>query len=767
MRGADSDFDEGSRLEDLLSDFIARREAGEKISADDFVAQHPEEASDLRQALWNFESADNWLPGSQRSLPERIDGWRILGFVAQGSFGRVLRVLPLEDASSDKPTQNKREFALKLLHESAALSPRVLERFQRECAALRNLHVDGIVRCHAFGVHGACPYVVLDLIDGPNLAEIIARARAEGATLDLPGSARTAQRCAMLIAHLARSVHALHQQGLLHRDLKPANVILDERNGRPVLIDFGLVAGAENETLTLSGDVLGTPAYMSPEQARGEICDVRSDVFGLGGILYELLTLEAPRAGRSSGSAHDELQQRGRRRRRIRDPKVPRALATICERALSFSPRWRHTDAAELADELEAFADGRYRGRVRPLRQRMQEVWLFKRATVLTAAAIALALLSAGTYGFLSHRDSVRQREYQNAVEASLDDSQHKALAASSAQGTRPAAGPSVQLEKTLASPELVTALHAYQQGKYARAMKLAAALREKGSHEGAAALCQGLAALKLNKLREALQALAHASQALPNSRLAARKYLKLLRSFGLLEEAQSFAHKLRKKNGILAEADSRNAELWHEVAKLALTLNENQQGQAAIQEALRSAVPRPSLSMLNTAAILASQANQLDRAHEFYQRILHRDPNYVLGRFNEAHSFDKDCRLEDARRSYEQVLALDPKYSNALIALAWLHSGSMRSSCEKCAAQFEAHPQLASPEAAKAYLLRALRASGGRSSKLLATASVIAKRLDKRREVKAVLEELREQKGISNRRLGRLTRAIKQLDRD
>ena len=256
---------DSERLEDLLAEFIAERELGNEVRAHDFAAQHGGD-EELIAMLEAFESTDAILPDVRETLPKRIDDWVVQGFVAQGSFGRVLRVRRDGDDTT---------YALKLMHDGVALNPRAIERFRRECDALKRIEHDGLVRFQDSGVFGSCPYVVIDLVAGQTLADLIQEAQEKlrvnapstglrADNLAFSGGENTARRIARVMAQVARAVHALHAHGLLHRDLKPANVILDATTATPVLIDLGLVGGEATATLTRSGDVLGTPAYMSP-----------------------------------------------------------------------------------------------------------------------------------------------------------------------------------------------------------------------------------------------------------------------------------------------------------------------------------------------------------------------------------------------------------------------------------------------------------------------------------------------------------------------
>ncbi len=255
-----------------------------------------------------------------------------------------------------------RSVAVKVLNQAGGCSHKTLQRFRREALAASRLRHPNIVSVLSFGEREGVPYYAMPFIEGVSLREVL-DARAEGrSTRPLPVAfdPLDLRRGARLLETVLSALQYSHEQGVIHRDVKPHNILID-RSGAPHLVDFGLARCAELDGMTRSGEILGTPHYMSPEQARslGNRIDHRTDVFSAGAVFYELLTARLPFQGQSAQEVLFHISHSEPVAPRALDRSIPRALAIICMKALEKEPDQRYASAGDFAQDLRAFCEQR------------------------------------------------------------------------------------------------------------------------------------------------------------------------------------------------------------------------------------------------------------------------------------------------------------------------------------------------------------------------------------------------------------------------
>jgi tetratricopeptide (TPR) repeat protein len=318
----------------------------------------PEAASDTLAgdpALLHAAPPSN--PAQTPELPKRplpsLTGFEVLKELGRGGMGVVYLV---------RHCQMNRTEALKMILSGDHASPADLARFQTEARTVASLHHSNFVRIYDVGESDGHPYLRLEYVSGGNLEDWLDR---QIGTSCLPPLSAARQ-----VEHLARAMHHMHEKGLVHRDLKPANVLVDlpdEAVEGSVKLeqcelkisDFGLAREVRGPGAHTRG-IIGTPAYMAPEQAMGGVVDRRVDVYALGAILYRLLTGRAPHDGDDPMSVLARLIQPGHDPlppSQLR-PEVPPELDAICRKSLEKEPARRHATAKELADDLRRFAEG-------------------------------------------------------------------------------------------------------------------------------------------------------------------------------------------------------------------------------------------------------------------------------------------------------------------------------------------------------------------------------------------------------------------------
>jgi WD40 repeat protein/serine/threonine protein kinase len=360
---------------------------GRQAECNDAAAQDPicPHCGQSHSARKGEPRADSKTPPNVPHVP----GYEILEECGRGGMGVVFKA---------RQTNLRRLVALKMILSGIYASTHELERFRSEGEAVARLVHPNIVQIHDVGEHEGRPYLALEFVDGSRLDR------------KLKGITQPPSDAAALVETLARAVHYAHQQGIIHRDLKPANVLMTS-DDVPKITDFGLAKKLDEHSLTFTGQVLGTPSYMAPEQAGSEsgkgtdgatrkvAIGPAADVYALGAILYECLTGGPPFRGTSVVETLEQVRSVEPTGIRVQNPAVARDLETICLKCLEKEPNRRYVTAQDLADDLRRFQNDQ------PILARrvssLERLWRWRRRNPLIAGLLggvaALLVLTALT----------------------------------------------------------------------------------------------------------------------------------------------------------------------------------------------------------------------------------------------------------------------------------------------------------------------------------------------------------------------------------
>ena len=358
---AEISADEDLAIELVYTEFVTLEELGAAPSPHEILDRYPQWKDRLERLLKVHDAfRDNEIDLTRSSdtvagidstrdgISSRSNGpagparrqvgqYEILEEIDRGGMGIVYKA---------RQRGLNRIVAIKLIRSDDA-SDSERARFRAEAESAAKLQHPNIVQIHEVGEEDGCEFLSMEYIEGGSLEKRLARER-----LSIGDSAR-------LMATLAKAIHYAHEQGIVHRDLKPGNILLS--GDVPKIADFGLakrmLVGSDAQTQT--GAVLGTPCYMSPEQAEGKTRDIAppTDVYALGAILYELLVGRPPFQGDTPLETMDLIRSREPERPAAITPKLPRDLETICLKCLRKEPMRRYVSAQALADDLHRFLD--------------------------------------------------------------------------------------------------------------------------------------------------------------------------------------------------------------------------------------------------------------------------------------------------------------------------------------------------------------------------------------------------------------------------
>ena len=350
-------------------------------------------------------------------VPKRLGHYLLLEEIGRGGMGIVYRA---------RHERLGTQFAVKTLLAGELASPDAIERFQREAAAVARMGKHpNIVTVHDLGQEGSVYYFSMEYVEGASLRHVLRERPMQPAE----GSA--------LLEKVARAIHFAHERGIIHRDIKPDNILVRDSDGEPQVSDFGLARDVQSDSkISITGQILGTPSYMSPEQIEGipDLIDTRTDVFALGCVLYEILTGKMAHEGQGVMQILDRVLDGIVVPPRTIRPQVPLDLQTICQKAMSLEPDRRYQTAEALAEDLARFRRGEPL-LARPdgvLRRWIRRAKRNRAAAAAAGVALAMALVAIGVAAWFTVKprlDAARvAREEAEARDARRDASNRLAL---------------------------------------------------------------------------------------------------------------------------------------------------------------------------------------------------------------------------------------------------------------------------------------------------------------------------------------------------
>jgi eukaryotic-like serine/threonine-protein kinase len=481
-------------LENLVEEISNKLLAGESVESEAYAAQYPEYADQIRDLLPALrvlagasQHAESPLEGSPSGSPAVQAGllgdFRIVREVGRGGMGIVYEA---EQISLG------RRVALKVLPFAATMDPRHLQRFQNEARSAASLEHPHIVPVYGVGCERGVHYYAMKFIDGRTVAALIAAQRqdsepaqqptqtftapisapnttphAQDATAPAPRDAAYFRRAAEWGIQAAEALEHAHSLGIVHRDIKPANLIIN-RQGKLWITDFGLARIGSDAGLTMTGDVLGTLRYMSPEQAQAQhgLVDHRTDVYSLGVTLYELLTLRPAFEGEDRAKIVQAIGLEDPTPPRRIDRRIPAELETIVLKAMEKNPGERYATAKKLAEDLRRWLEDKPIVARRPGLLQQSIKWSQRHRSMMASAMaiLILAVIALSVSNLIIARANEKKdlalraakeataaaKQSDTETKAVLDFVEKKVFAAARPEGLEGGLGREVKLRQAL-----------------------------------------------------------------------------------------------------------------------------------------------------------------------------------------------------------------------------------------------------------------------------------------------------------------------------
>ena len=601
------------------------------VSPEDHTVGLPQDRASAGTEGWSVPAA---AADPQLSIPGQVSleagavlagRYEIVKMLGEGGMGAVYQA---KDIELDRPV------ALKLIRPELATHPEILKRFKQELILARKVTHPNVVRIFDLATSGTLKFITMEFVEGQDLKSLI-----------VEGHKFSAEETIDISVQICKALKAAHDAGVVHRDLKPQNIMLDPE-GQAKVMDFGVARSMDTTGFTGTGQLIGTPDYMSPEQAKGEPVDARSDLFSFGIILYEMLIGETPYHSESTlGTLLKRTQERAVPPIK-RDSGIPRYLNDVVVRCLEIETELRYQSAQEIADDLQArqasrTLSGFTRLRLRARRTRPATRWA---AVVLAAAMVGLAIfVGTGRLSFVPRPELAAEIEPVSLAilpfRNSTGNPQIDWLQSSLAEMLRSDVGQSAHL---IAVPS--DRVHQIMSDlKLAPSSNLdAATISRLGTHSNAQLVVSG----QYSKLGD---------------------QIRIDATLHDLDRKRSFALK--------AEAAS-EAELLDAIGELAQSIRENMDFSADVIRELETASFTPSSESIE-ALRFYSDGLQLERQGNYvealaaFKRSTEADPNFALAhaRLGQAYSnLGRDGEAERASRAAVELSEGLPDYERYLI---------------------------------------------------------------------------------------------------
>jgi serine/threonine protein kinase/tetratricopeptide (TPR) repeat protein len=678
---------------------------------------------------------------SQALQPGHVLGGRyeILGLLGQGGMGAVYRA---------RDREVEREVALKVIRPELAGHPEVMARFKQELILARQVTHNHVVRIFDLGEAEGAKFISMEYIDGRDLRSVL------GERGKLPP-----EEAVGIIEQICQGLDAAHSEGVIHRDLKPQNIILD-KHGRVAVMDFGIARSRELHGLTQTGDLVGTPEYMSPEQAKGEEIDSRSDLFSLGIIFYELLTGKSPYAATTSAaSLLKRIQERAVPPIKL-DPAIPKFVNDIVVRCLEIDPQHRYASAQEIFRDLETRHRPR-RGVTTLHMPRFRMVEEHPTRWIAPGLALFLLLIIGLVFRGKIFAPGVKPKPSGPTISLAIlpfrnasGDPSLDWLGASLAEWLSTDVGQSSYL-RTVSSDRLHQILHDLRiaadsnldpdtlrrvaefsnaetvvWGQYAKLgeqIRIDATLRDLKQDRSAALHVE---AANPEALPAAVDRLAQAMRedlALSSSvmkELQAQAFKPSSKSLSALRDYNEGLQLLRQGKNLEAQkrfeaATKEDPEFALAYAKLSLTyanLGYDNEAEQASRKAVDLSENLPEQEKYRIVASHAQVTKDYTKAIESYENLAKVSPDDIQIQFILARLYEDTSAFDQAREHYTQVLKADPKDVEALLAVGRVEikSGNPQGGLEYLNRALTLAIQLENLEE-KATILQAIGAAYGR----------------------------------------------------